>query len=413
MCQIGGQHSRYASCLLSLRITTNMNPDISSIKPDADKNRLLKACAYSEPDRVPNFEHYVMQKMMLYILGQERVNQITGSDEMMRLRFLHSDFETEAKFADNYPKLRKTAGHRYSGIPWSSAGLPPPDNLELLKATGVDAASPMITWLPQVRPVYEEGVKAYGQQGVVDGWDSLDRVQIPEGRVEKMLQLVDWYVDELSGSDVGVGPVCRSCFCNTYETLGLENFMLKLYDDLPLVEHIMDIFMDYANRIVEGLCERDIDCFWLDDDVTMNSGFLVPPDLIHRLWVPRTDKMLEPLRKKGIPIYMHCCANLDDLLPIIVDLGITAIHPIQPNCNDIVAQKKQYQGKMAFVGNLDLAGVLVFGTPRQVKEDTKKHIEELGEGGGLVVASSHSITDEVPPANYIAMIEATQQYGVY
>ena len=110
---------------------------------------------------------------------------------------------------------------------------------------------------------------------------------------------------------------------------------------------------------------------------------------------------------------MHCCANVTDLIPIIINMGIKAIHPVQPNCNDIYALKKEYGNKMSFVGNMDLAGVLSFGTPEEVVEDTKKHIDKLAPGGGYVVASSHSITDDVPPENYIAMIETAQTYRGY
>lgn len=384
-----------------------------NLKHDSDVKRLLKTCSYSQPDRVPSFEHYVMQKSMLYILGEARVKDVSESEEMMHLRYLYSDIESEAKFVDTYDGWAKTSGRWRDGLPGSSAALPPKQNLELLRKTAVDAGTPMITWLPQVRPLYDGSVQAYDQKGIIRDWGDLDKLRIPAGKVEKMMRLVDWYLDEFSGSGVGVGPLCRSCFCNTYETLGLENFMLKLYDDMPLVEHIMDIFTEYALQITQALSSRNIDCFWLDDDIAMNSGFLVLPDLIHRLWVPRTEKMLEPLREKGIPIYMHCCANLEDLIPIIIDLGVQAIHPVQPNCNDIVALKEKHHGSMAFVGNLDLAGVLAFGTPAQVKEETKRLIKEFGKEGGLVVASSHSIIDAVPPENYIAMIEATQQYGTY
>ena len=68
---------------------------------------------------------------------------------------------------------------------------------------------------------------------------------------------------------------------------------------------------------------------------------------------------------------------------------------------------------MCFMGNIDLAGLLVYGTPQEVREDTKRHIEKLASGGGYIVGSSHSITDDVPPENYRAMIEATWEYGRY
>ena len=96
-----------------------------------------------------------------------------------------------------------------------------------------------------------------------------------------------------------------------------------------------------------------------------------------------------------------------------IEMGISAINPIQPNCNDIYKYKKEYGSDICFIGNMDLAGVLVYGTPEEVREDTKRHIEKLADGGGYVVSSSHSITDEVPPENYLAMVEATWEYGRY
>ena len=53
------------------------------------------------------------------------------------------------------------------------------------------------------------------------------------------------------------------------------------------------------------------------------------------------------------------------------------------------------------------------GTPEEVRQDTRIHIEALGPGGGYIVGSSHSVTDDVPPENFQAMIEATWEFGRY
>ncbi len=375
---------------------------------DSNVKRLLKTCSLKEADRVPNFEHFVMERTMRYFLGEKRLNKIMKSEEMKHLLYLFSNEESEKELEKKISKIPLMRNNKLA----YSIMLPPDENLKLLQAMGVDAASPMLTWLPRTRDPRPE-IDSYGQDGIVRGWEDLDKVDLPPRRVEKMMELIDWYLDVCKGTNIGVGPLCRSCFCNTYEVLGIENFMLKLYDDIKLVEHVMDIFIDYSLKITTELSKRDIDCFWLDDDIAFNNGFLVQPKFIKDLWVPRTRKMLKPLREKNIPIYMHCCANIRDLIPIAIDLGIKAIHPVQPNCNDIYALKKEYGDKMCFVGNMDLAGVLSFGTPDEVIEDTKEHIDRLAPGGGYVVASSHSITDDVPPENYLAMIETAQTYGRY
>jgi len=381
-----------------------------NIIQDSNIRRLLKTCSSEEGGRVPNFEHFVMGRTMKYFLGEKRLNKIIKSEEMKHLLYLYSEEESGKNIEKKISKNRLRTEWRNEII--SSGMLPPAENLKLTQAMGIDAAGPMITWLPKVRDLKPD-ISSYGQNGIVKGWEDLDKISLSPLKVEKMMELVDWYLEVFKGTGVGVSPLCRSCFCNTYEVMGIENFMLKLYDDIKLVEHVMDIFIDYSTRITKELSKRNIDCFWLDDDMAFNNGFLVQPEFIKDLWIPRTNKMLEPLKEKNIPIYMHCCANITDLIPIAIDLGIKAIHPLQPNCNDIYALKEKYGDKICFVGNIDLAGVLSFGTPEEVMEDTRKHIDKLAPGGGYVVASSHSITDDVPPQNYIAMIETAQTYGKY
>ncbi len=382
-----------------------------NITQDSDINRLIKACAYEETDRVPSFEHYVMRDMMNHILGKEKMEEIICSEDMLRVLYLYTGTGSPDNFTVMGGKITPDVVSMLWNnnlIPWFSFMLPPVHNLELLKATGVDAATPMLTWVPNVRNINQNG--AFDQDGIVQEWDDIDKIKIPPRQIEKMMELTDWYLETYKDTKVGVGPMCRSCFCNTYEVLGIQNFMLKLYDDMGLIEHIMDIFTDYAKSITRGLSQRNIDCFWLDDDVCMNSGLMVKPEFIEKLWMPRTDEMLAPLREKKIPIYMHCCGNVKNLIPYALELGITALHPLQPNCNDIFALKKAHTGTMAFFGNLDLAGVLTNGSPAEVEKETRQLIEILAPGGGYVVGSSHSITDSVPPDNYYAMIETTQRY---
>jgi uroporphyrinogen decarboxylase len=145
----------------------------------------------------------------------------------------------------------------------------------------------------------------------------------------------------------------------------------------------------------------------------MTTGLIFPPGFIEAEWFPRTDRILEPVRKKGLPILMHCCGNLTDVIPLALRLGVHALHPFQPSANDIFAVKEKYGDRLTLVGNMDIAGVLAFGTPDEVIVDTREHIERLGTDGRYVCGSSHSIIDAVPPENFLAMVDACHTYGVF
>jgi uroporphyrinogen decarboxylase len=75
--------------------------------------------------------------------------------------------------------------------------------------------------------------------------------------------------------------------------------------------------------------------------------------------------------------------------------------------------KKQYGERLTLVGNMDIAGVLAFGSPDEVVADTREHIQRLDVGGRYVCASSHSITNDVPPENFAAMVDACHSYGLH
>ena len=49
----------------------------------------------------------------------------------------------------------------------------------------------------------------------------------------------------------------------------------------------------------------------------------------------------------------------------------------------------------------------------RTKHDVKAKIEELGVGGGYVLASCHTIREEVPAENVRAMYESALEFGGY
>ena len=78
---------------------------------------------------------------------------------------------------------------------------------------------------------------------------------------------------------------------------------------------------------------------------------------------------------------------------------------------DIFKAKEVLKGHVCIQGNVP-STLLQVGTVRQVKDYCKQLIDAVGEGGGFIL-SPRSSTDEVKPENLKAMIEFTQEYGVY
>jgi uroporphyrinogen decarboxylase len=186
----------------------------------------------------------------------------------------------------------------------------------------------------------------------------------------------------------------------------IESFLLMIYSEPEVVELLLDFYTSYSIAVINAIADLPFDFFYIGDDVT---GF-VSPEHLERLWATRHEKIVRLALDTGKPVLCHCCGSQKEVLPYFDRWGVHAVHPLQPDMNDIYAVREQYP-RLALVGNIGVQEPLSFGTPEDVVADTLDHLERLGPLGGYVMASSHSIIDSIPPENYHAMVETTWQYG--
>jgi uroporphyrinogen-III decarboxylase len=78
---------------------------------------------------------------------------------------------------------------------------------------------------------------------------------------------------------------------------------------------------------------------------------------------------------------------------------------------DLFRAKEIIGDTMCILGGMPLS-LLQTGTPEQVREHTKKVIDEVGKNGGFIMGSN-TILDEAKPELVKAWVEATMEYGQY
>jgi uroporphyrinogen decarboxylase len=62
---------------------------------------------------------------------------------------------------------------------------------------------------------------------------------------------------------------------------------------------------------------------------------------------------------------------------------------------------------------VDTQHVLGSGARDAVRDDVRRHVEDLRPGGGFVFAAVHNVQANVPPENILAMREALAVHGRY
>jgi uroporphyrinogen decarboxylase len=75
---------------------------------------------------------------------------------------------------------------------------------------------------------------------------------------------------------------------------------------------------------------------------------------------------------------------------------------------DIYELRKQYP-ELIIVGGLDVTHLLPFGTPEEVRSETRKIINEIGSEGRLLLGSTTEIGNDIPLDNYLAFHDEVMQ----
>jgi len=64
-------------------------------------------------------------------------------------------------------------------------------------------------------------------------------------------------------------------------------------------------------------------------------------------------------------------------------------------------------------GGCDTQYILPFGSPKDVREEVKRRMNDLAPGGGFVFCAVHNIQPDVSPENIVAMYETALEFGSY
>jgi uroporphyrinogen decarboxylase len=207
--------------------------------------------------------------------------------------------------------------------------------------------------------------------------------------------------------------------CNLFEwgtfLRRLDNFLMDLVSDQSNVERLLDALMEQHLAFLDKVCAAvgDLaDIARLGDDLGMDQGPFMPPEIYEKLFKPRHTELCTFIKKhSGMHTFLHTCGSIYQLIPHLIEAGFDIINPVQTNCRDMEPEKlkKEFGNDLTFWGGgADTRHVLNRATPAEVGDHVRRRIEIFGPGGGFVFNTVHNILPEVPPENIVAMFEAVR-----
>ena len=194
-------------------------------------------------------------------------------------------------------------------------------------------------------------------------------------------------------------------FERAWSLRGFENFMTDLALEQTFVEEILDVICDWIIRSVDLIAGAPIDCIRFTDDHSGQRGMLMGADRWRRFFKPRWKRIFERVHRYGIYAVLHVCGDTSEVVGDLVDLGLDCLESLQPECMDVYKLKRTYGGDLRFWGGLGAQSILPFGTPDEIRAESRRLKREMGRNGGYIFAATKTPGLETPIENIAAYVE--------
>lgn len=194
---------------------------------------------------------------------------------------------------------------------------------------------------------------------------------------------------------------------------GLENFLADMMVSPNLAAYHLDRITSMAVSNAAFLGDCGVDVLLTGDDVATQRGMMMSPDAWRRWLKPRLAAVMAAARNANpeIAVWYHSDGDCRAIIPDLIEIGVTILNPVQPECMDPVWVKREYGRELCLWGTIGTQTTLPFGTPESIRENVRQMIDECGGDGGLFLAPTHVIEPDVPWENIEALYEACCEFG--
>ncbi len=196
---------------------------------------------------------------------------------------------------------------------------------------------------------------------------------------------------------------------------GVEQVLLDIALEDPVFLYIVEkrhgFYLEYIERALKAANGR-IDIVLCGDDFGTQRALLISPATFDKIFAPRKKEFFDMVHSYGAKISHHSCGSTRELIPHFIETGMDALQTIQPQAEGMnpYELKKDFGDNIVFHGAIDVQGWLQHARVAEISCEVQHLMDEVGKGGGYILAPCHNIQPDTPIENVLAMYNAVAEH---
>ena len=209
-------------------------------------------------------------------------------------------------------------------------------------------------------------------------------------------------------------------FERAYAMQGMETFLMNMARDPDFARALMERLAVYCKQLMGRFLEElgdNVDIIKIGDDLGTQESLMIAPKMYREILKPIHADFISYIKDRtNAKVLFHSDGDVAPLIDDFIEIGVDILNPIQTSAgsmSDLPLLKKRYGNNIVFCGGIDTHRILPFGSPAEVRQEVKRVIDILGPGGGCMIGPVHTVMNDVPPENVLAMVDAVEEFGHY
>jgi len=205
-----------------------------------------------------------------------------------------------------------------------------------------------------------------------------------------------------------IGHLGWGLFERSWTMRGFENALMDAVVAPGFYDELLDKLAELYLAFIEYTVDLPVDAIMFGDDWGDQRSVILGPERWRRFIKPRWSRLYEAVHASGKLVISHSCGSVADIMPDILEMKLDVLESVQPEAAGMnpYELKQKWGDRITFWGALGSQSTVPFGTPDEIRSEVERLRQEMGRGGGYILAPAKPLQPETPVENAVAVLEA-------